>query len=95
MPAPEGLTPHQARLWEARPELRERLAKHARPGAVFVRTVPARSRPRYDLCPHRGKVLDRTACGCVVHACKLHGTCSTSRRAGVKLCQECLDFPNS
>jgi hypothetical protein len=96
MTPPDGLTPHQQRLWLERPAMRERLAKHARPGTVFTRTVPPRPpRPRYDLCPHRGKVLDRTACGCNVYGCALHGTCSTSRRAGVKLCQHCDDFHTS
>lgn len=49
--------------------------------------------PRYDSCPHRGPLLDHSACGCMAFGCKKHGTCTTQPRAGLKLCQECEDFP--
>lgn len=49
--------------------------------------------PLYDTCPHRQMLLDTTACGCLTFACKLHGTCSTQPRTGLKLCQQCEDFP--
>lgn len=49
--------------------------------------------PQYDSCPHRGKLIDTTTCGCMAFGCKLHGTCSTQPRAGLRLCQECGDFP--
>jgi hypothetical protein len=50
--------------------------------------------PLYDGCPHRGAELDRTGCGCIAFACKLHGVVSTQPRSGLKLCQKlCPDFP--
>lgn len=57
--------------------------------------LPPRSAhlPEYDACPHRGKLLDTSTCSCLTYGCKLHGTCSTQPRTGLKLCQNCEDFP--
>lgn len=49
--------------------------------------------PDYDDCPHRGKLLDKTACLCQSFSCKMHGVCSTQKRTGLTLCQECDDYP--
>lgn len=43
-------------------------------------------------CQLRGRLLDQTTCGCPVYQCKIYGTCSTNRRAGLRLCQECNDY---
>lgn len=48
----------------------------------------------YDDCPHRGSMVDKTSCGCRAYMCKLHNTVvSTQRRTGLKLCQDCGDYP--
>ena len=44
------------------------------------------------LCVHRGITLDVTTCKCKVYHCKLHGTCSDNKRAGLLVCRECPDF---
>lgn len=43
------------------------------------------------VCSFRGDFIDSTKCGCVLHACHLHGVCSRNPRAGVKLCQDCTE----
>lgn len=58
-------------------------------------TLPAPSPhlPQFDDCPHRGLLIDKTTCGCKAFLCKLHGTCTTQKRTGLRLCQDCNDYP--
>lgn len=62
---------------------------------VRVRNGDAASLPpkRIPLptCIHLGDLLDVTACRCKVYHCKLHGTCSDNKRAGLRVCRECPD----
>lgn len=47
---------------------------------------PPTKRTPLPICQHRGKQIDLTTCRCAVFACKVHGTCSNSRRAGLTVC---------
>lgn len=84
---PSSLTPNQQAFIERFPHLAEEVSS----GGPFAQIAEQRgSEPNAPIalpvCNHRGILIDQTACRCLVYACKVHGTCSNSSRAGLTVC---------
>lgn len=81
------MTPNQQRFVEKFPHLAGRVTGEL-PGEAREARPPRLPLP---VCLHRGPKIDETKCRCSVYVCKLHGTCSTSPRAGLRVCKDCTD----
>ena len=81
------MTPNQQRAVRLRPHLQEViLAPYPLPNQRRASTEVQPRKIRLPTCSHRGKILDKTTCKCVVFACEVHGTCSSNAKAGLTTC---------